>query len=75
MFRLKLSCDESQSSVDVYVTPSTPLGPSGTFGVLEPAFSTPSSDYTIPSTDYKWNQIVELQLSDGKKVFFGLVFS
>jgi hypothetical protein len=25
---------------------------------------------TIPASDYKWNQVVELQFPDGKKVFY-----
>ena len=29
-----------------------------------------TSDFTIPLSEYKWNQTVELQLPDGKKVQF-----
>ncbi len=66
MFRLKSTSegeDESQSVVDIYVSPSTPIGQSGTFGALEPSVSTIANDFIVPLSDYKWNQIVELQLS------------
>ncbi len=71
-FRIKLCSDnedEPQSAIDTFVTPSTPVGQAGIFGALEPPVTTETSDFTIPTSDYKWNQIVELQLSDGKKVF------
>jgi len=37
---------------------------------MEPAITPVTSDFTIPPSEYKWNQIIELQLSDGKKVLF-----
>lgn len=69
-FRLRLSVidDSSRSDVDTYLTPITPICQPGTFGAIEPAMAHVTGDFTIPSSDYKWNQIVELQLPDGKKV-------
>ena len=68
--RLKVNStdDLSQLDVDTYVTPATPICQPGTFGAIEPAVTHGTSDFTVPSPDYKWNQIVELQLPDGKKV-------
>ncbi len=71
LFRLKSTdgeIEESKLVVDTYLSPSTPVGQSGTFGALEPSVTTTASDFTVPTTDFKWNQIVELQLSDGRKV-------
>ena len=70
-FRLRLSLntdDPSASEVDSFITPSTPVAQSGSFGLIEPTMSVMASDFTIPVSEYKWNQIVELQLPDGKKV-------
>jgi hypothetical protein len=68
---LKISSSDNQSpsDVDTYVTPVTPTGQPGTFGAIEPAMAHVTSDFTIPLSEYKWNQVVELQLPDGKKVF------
>ncbi len=60
--------DQTQLDVDTYVTPITPTCQPGTFGAIEPAMAHVTSDFTIPLSEYKWNQIVELQLPDGKKV-------
>jgi hypothetical protein len=60
--------DQCPPAVDTYVTPATPVPQSGTFGAIEPAMSHVMSDFTIPLSEYKWNQVVELQLPDGKKV-------
>ena len=60
--------DESQSAIDLYITPSTPVAQAGTFGAIEPPMSAVPSDFTVPVTEYKWNQIDEIQLSNGKKV-------
>ncbi|CAF0874104.1 unnamed protein product [Adineta ricciae] len=60
--------DEPESVVDTYVTPSTPIGQSGTFGAIEPADTTVSDNLTIPVADPKWNQVVEVELSDDKKM-------
>jgi hypothetical protein len=54
--------------VDIYITPVTPISQTGTFGAIEPAITHLASDFTIPLSEYKWNQVVELQLPDGKKV-------
>ena len=62
--------DEPESAVDTYVTPSTPIGQSGTFGAIEPADTTVSDNFTIPVTDPKWNQVVEVELPEDKKVDF-----
>jgi hypothetical protein len=71
-FRIKSSFDkddQSQLAIDILVTPSTPTVQSGTFGALEPPVSPIKSDFTIPLLNPQWNQVVELQLSDGNKVF------
>ena len=60
--------DSSRSDVDTYVTPVTPVCQPGTFGAIEPANTHVTSDFTVPPSEYKWNQIIELQLPDGKKV-------
>ncbi len=73
MFRLKSTVDDNDEPkvvVDTYLAQLTPVTQSGTFGALEPAVSTIASDFTVPLTDFKWNQIVELEISDGRKVFF-----
>jgi hypothetical protein len=69
-FRLKSSStdDQAESDVDTYVIPSTPVCQPGAFGAIEPAMTNVTSDFTVPLSEYKWNQIVELQLPDGKKV-------
>lgn len=70
-FSLKISFSDEQttSEVDMYVTPATPIYQPGTFGAIEPAVTHMGSGFTIPMSEYKWNQIVELQLPDGKKVY------
>jgi hypothetical protein len=55
------------------VTPSTPIIQSGTFGGIEPPVTTVTSDFKMPVLVSKWNQIIELQLSDGRKVCFLLI--
>ncbi len=54
--------------MDTYVTPLTPTVQSSSFGNLEPPVSPVTDNFTIPISDYRWNQITELQLPDGKKV-------
>lgn len=56
--------------METYITPVTPIYQPGAFGAMEPAVTHVMSDFIIPSSEYKWNQIIELQLPDGKKVFF-----
>jgi hypothetical protein len=58
------------TDIDVFVLPATPIYQPGTFGAIEPAMTHVSADFIIPLSEYKWNQIAELQLPDGKKVFF-----
>ena len=72
MFRLKSISNDggSQSTLDTYLTALTPFGQSGTFGALEPSMTPITMDFTIPTPDNKWNQIIELQLPNGHKVFF-----
>ena len=67
---MKLSSTDDQSTpeIDIYVTPVTPIYQPGQFGAIEPAMARVSNDFTIPLSEYKWNQIVEIQLPDGKKV-------
>ncbi|CAF2382637.1 unnamed protein product [Rotaria sp. Silwood2] len=45
-----------------------PINQPDLFGAIEAPVAIVTSDINIPSTDFKWNQIVELQLSDGKKI-------
>ena len=70
--RLKISStdDQSQSDVDTYITPITPISQPGTFGAIEPAMAPVTANFIIPQSEYKWNQIVEIQLPNGKKVKF-----
>ena len=70
IIRLKLTSDddESQPAVDTFITPLTPVALEGGFGALEPPVSPVIKDFIIPLSDYKWNQIVEIQLSNDKKV-------
>ncbi|CAF1275673.1 unnamed protein product [Adineta ricciae] len=68
LLKVNSTDDPSQLDVDTYVTPATPICQPGTFGAIEPAVTHGTSDFTIPLSDYKWNQIVELQLPDGKKM-------
>ena len=67
--KINLTDEQAASEVDMYITPATPIYQPGTFGAIEPAVSHVGSDFTIPLSEYKWNQIVELQLPDGKKVY------
>ena len=60
--------DATAAVIDSFITPSTPVTQPGSFGAIEPAISAVASDFTIPLSEYKWNQVVEIQLSDGKKV-------
>ncbi|CAF1445673.1 unnamed protein product, partial [Adineta steineri] len=60
--------DQPQHEVDTYVTPITPTCQPGTFGAIETTMAEVSSDFIVPPSGYKWNQIVELQLPDGKKM-------
>jgi hypothetical protein len=71
IFRLKINTTDEQTTTDVnvFVLPATPIYQPGTFGAIEPAIIHVDADFTIPISEYKWNQIVELQLPDGKKVF------
>jgi len=73
-FRLKSNSDddddEPQSAIDTSVTPSTPIVQSGTLGAIEPSVTTVKSDFIMPVIDPKWNETVEIQLPDGRKVFF-----
>ena len=69
-FRLKLNLTNPppQVNVEAYISPVTPISQTGTLGAVEPAMSHMNSDLIVPLSDYKWNQIVEIQLADGKKV-------
>ena len=58
----------AEPGVDTNVPPSSPTGHGGTFGAIEPSLIAVPSDFTLPSADYKWNQIIELSLPDGRKV-------
>jgi len=50
------------------LTPSTSIVQSGTFGAIEPPVTTVTSDFKMPVLVSQWNQIIELQLPDGRKV-------
>jgi hypothetical protein len=73
LFRLKnnLIDDQISSDTDIYITPVTSMYQPDTFKVIEPTITHLSNDWII-STSYKWNKIIELQLVDGKKVFYFL---
>lgn len=68
--RLKLNTgdDTEESEMEDYITPSTPILHPGTLGAVEPSMTQTTIELNIPLTEYKWNQIVEIQLPDGKKV-------
>ncbi|CAF1374593.1 unnamed protein product [Rotaria sordida] len=68
LLKISSTDDQSSSNIDTYVTPATPLTQPGTFGAIEPAVTNITADFMIPSYEYKWNQIVELQLPDRKKM-------
>ncbi|CAF0787906.1 unnamed protein product [Didymodactylos carnosus] len=67
--RLTSNTDDLIRPVSVDVWPATPTA-TGSFRALEP--STPPimwpSDFPMPVADYKWNQKVDIQLPDGKKM-------
>lgn len=62
--------DVSSSSIDVIVTPSTPTVLSSTLGALEPPITPTFNEFSVPTVNTNWNQISEVELSDGRKVFF-----
>ena len=66
--KLRATDDAGEAEIDDFISPSTPLVHPGTFGAVEPAMNQTIGDVNIPLSDYKWNQIVEIQLPDGKKV-------
>ena len=53
--------------------PLTPLVQSGTIGTMTLPVPMMLGDFTIPLSPDKWNQVIELQLPDGKKVFLFLI--
>lgn len=67
--KLTSTDDGTTPTVDTYVTPVTPLNQPGAFGVIEPAVTNITPDFIIPTYEYKWNQVVEIQLPDRKKVY------
>ncbi|CAF2034690.1 unnamed protein product [Rotaria magnacalcarata] len=68
LLRLSSTDDLSSSIIDIYAAPATPINQPGTFGAIEPAMTNITSDFTIPVIEYKWNQTVEVQLPDRKKM-------
>ncbi|CAF1271729.1 unnamed protein product [Rotaria sordida] len=54
LLRLSSMRDELQPALDTIIEPSL--------------MSLSSNDFIIPASEYKWNQVVELQLPDGKKM-------
>ena len=60
--------DSTSSDVDAFATPIVSACQPGIFGVIESSMATINDDFLIPSFEYKWNQVVEIQLPDGKKV-------
>ncbi|CAF3750600.1 unnamed protein product [Rotaria sordida] len=54
LLRLSSMGDELQPALDTIIEP--------------PLMSLSSNDFIIPASEYKWNQVVELQLPDGKKM-------
>lgn len=59
---------EATSTTDTFLPPPTPIGQLGTFGALEATIPPIPVDINIPLSDYKWNQVSEVQLPDGKKM-------
>ncbi|CAF2382653.1 unnamed protein product [Rotaria sp. Silwood2] len=57
--------DESPVGDDTNATPSVPLDQSDLYESIEEPVT---NDIIIPFTDFKWNQTVELQLSNGNKI-------
>ncbi|CAF3796253.1 unnamed protein product, partial [Rotaria sp. Silwood1] len=59
--------DESPMAPDETATPLVPITQPDLFEAIEAPVTTVTNDIIIPFTDFKWNQIDELQLSNGKK--------
>ncbi|CAF4398176.1 unnamed protein product [Rotaria socialis] len=62
------SDDESQLAAEATVITPTSLFQPDLFGAVGPQVTTVTNDFTIPFTDNKWNQTIEMQLSDGRKI-------
>ncbi|CAF4724464.1 unnamed protein product [Rotaria sp. Silwood1] len=60
--------DESPVGDDTTAKSSVPITQPDLFGAIEAPVTTVTNDITIPFTDFKWNQVVELQLSNGNKI-------
>ena len=74
LFRLNSSSqdkkgDQSEPTIDISIPPQTPILQTGVFESFEPPASPRTSQFTVPTSDPIWNNVVEYQLSDGKKVF------
>ena len=61
--------DQSGILINLLPIPSTSLPKTGIFPLLEPSVSITTSQFAALPLDFKWNQKMEYQLPDGKKVF------
>ena len=64
--------EENLLTIDNSIT--VPINQPDLFGAIEAPITPVTNNITIPFTDFKWNQISELQLPNGKKVFILVVF-
>ncbi|CAF4043406.1 unnamed protein product [Rotaria magnacalcarata] len=62
------SDDESKLAAEATVITPTSLFQPGLFEAIDPQVTTVTNNLTVPFTDNKWNQTIEMQLSDGRKV-------
>ncbi|CAF3687580.1 unnamed protein product [Rotaria sp. Silwood1] len=60
--------NESPVIADTDATSSVPITQPDLYEAIETPATTVTNDIIIPFTDFKWNQIVELQLSNGNKI-------
>jgi hypothetical protein len=73
IIRVKLTSHddgECQPAIDTFMTPATPVTHSGAFGDIEPPVTPATSSFVVPVSEYKWNQNVDIELPNGKKVRF-----
>lgn len=61
--------NQKEQADETSTVPPTPIVHSGIFGSFEMSTSPIGRQFTVPVLDSKWNQVVEYQLPNGKKVF------
>ncbi|CAF1320961.1 unnamed protein product, partial [Rotaria sordida] len=64
--------EENLLTIDTSTT--VPINQPDLFGVIEAPITPVTNNMTIPFADFKWNQIAELLLSNGNKVFILVIF-